>query len=52
HYDAPIADLHKKIKEIDDSNEDEEDLPYISDWPLLKKERMIHSGKHREINLK
>ncbi|CAJ0837570.1 6945_t:CDS:2, partial [Entrophospora sp. SA101] len=31
YYDAPIDDIHKKIKEIDDSNEDEEDLPYISD---------------------
>ncbi|CAJ0875918.1 11153_t:CDS:2, partial [Entrophospora sp. SA101] len=31
YYDAPIGDICKKIKEIDDSNENEEDLPYISD---------------------
>ncbi|CAJ0838434.1 5695_t:CDS:2, partial [Entrophospora sp. SA101] len=31
YYDAPIDDIRKKIKAADDSNEDKEDLPYISD---------------------
>ncbi|CAJ0835283.1 11140_t:CDS:2 [Entrophospora sp. SA101] len=30
-YNAPIDDICKKIKEADDSNENGEDLPYISD---------------------
>ncbi|CAJ0887594.1 7593_t:CDS:2 [Entrophospora sp. SA101] len=44
HYDASIADIHKKIKEIDDSNEDEE----ISHIFLISLDNLLECLKKTE----